>query len=76
MFHFTPTSAPWFNTVESFLSAQTRRGVFHFFLDLQVAIRRFIAEHSDDPKPFIFVWTKPPLRPSAKRPSQSHVASE
>ena len=59
-FHFTPTSASWLNAVETFFSALTRRrlkrGVFHSIVDLQAAINRYIAEHNDDPKPF--VWTK------------------
>ena len=60
VFHFTPTSGSWLNAVESFFSALTRRrlkrGVFHSIADLQAAINRYIEEHNDDPKPFI--WTK------------------
>src|SRR5690348_7354255 len=59
-FHFTPTSASWLNAVESFFSALTRRrlrrGVFCSIVELQAAINRYIAEHNDDPTPF--VWTK------------------
>ena len=59
-FHFTPTSASWINAVEGFFSALTRRrlkrGVFHSIADLQAAINRYIAEHNQHPKPFI--WTK------------------
>jgi transposase len=59
-FHFTPTSASWLNAVETFFSALTRRrlkrGVFRSIVDLQAAINRYIDEHNDDPKPF--VWTK------------------
>jgi transposase len=61
IFHFTPTSASWLNAVEGFFSIITRRrmrrGVFTSVADLQDAIRRFIREHNQDPKPF--VWTKP-----------------
>ena len=61
MFHFTPTSASWLNAVEGFFSALTRRrlrrGDFISLIDLQAAIKRYIAEHNDDPRPF--VWTKP-----------------
>ena len=61
MFHFTPTSASWINAVEGFFSALTRRrlrrGDFTSLVDLQAAINRYIAEHNDDPRPF--VWTKP-----------------
>ena len=61
IFHFTPTSASWINAVEGFFSVITRRrirrGVFTSVADLQDAIRRYIREHNQDPKPF--VWTKP-----------------
>ena len=59
VFHFTPTSASWLNAVEGFFSALTRRrlrrGDFISLVDLQGAIN--IAEHNNDPRPF--VWTKP-----------------
>jgi transposase len=59
--HFTPTSGSWLNAVENFFSALTRRrlkrGVFRSIVDLQAAINRYITEHNDDPKPF--VWTQP-----------------
>jgi len=58
-FHFTPTSASWLNAVENFLSALTRkrirRGSFHSIVDLQAAIKRYLAEHNANPKPFL--WT-------------------
>jgi len=61
VFHFTPTSASWINAVEGFFSILTRRrirrGIFKSVSDLQDAIRRYIREHNDAPKPF--VWTKP-----------------
>ena len=61
VFHFTPTSGSWLNAVESFFSKMTRqrirRGVFRSIADLQNAINRYLKEHNDDPKPFI--WTKP-----------------
>jgi transposase len=61
VFHFTPTSASWINAVESFFSALTRRrlrrGDFTSITDLQPAINRYIAEHNNSPRPF--VWTKP-----------------
>ncbi|MGI9418201.1 MAG: IS630 family transposase [Geminicoccaceae bacterium] len=60
IFHFTPTSGSWLNAVENFFSTLTRqrlkRGVFHSVVDLQTAIKRYIDEHNDDPKPF--TWTK------------------
>ncbi len=61
IFHFTPKSGSWINAVEGFFSSLTRRslkrGVFHSIVELQAAINRYIQEHNDDPKPF--VWTKP-----------------
>src|SRR5215472_801494 len=61
IFHFTPTSASWLNTVENFFSRMTRqrirRGVFRSIADLQSAINAYLAEHNAHPKPF--VWTKP-----------------
>jgi transposase len=60
-FHFTPTSGSWLNAVETFFSALTRRrlkrGSFRSIVDLQAAINRYVDQHNDDPKPFI--WTKP-----------------
>jgi transposase len=61
VFHFTPTSASWLNAVEGFFSAllrrRLRRGTFTGIVDLQAAIKRYIAEHNKRPGPF--VWTKP-----------------
>ena len=55
VFHFTPTSASWLNAVEGFFSALTRRrlrrGDFISLVDLQGAIKRYIAEHNNDPVP-------------------------
>ncbi len=60
IFHYTPTSASWLNAVEGFFSTLTRkrlkRGVFRSVVDLQAAINRYIEEHNNDPKPF--VWTQ------------------
>jgi transposase len=61
VFHFTPTSASWINAVETFFSVLTRRrlrrGDFRSVVDLQAAIKRYVAKHNDDPRPF--AWTKP-----------------
>ena len=61
VFHFTPTSASWLNAVEGFFSSITRtrirRGIFKSVADLEDAIRRYIREHNQSSKPFI--WTKP-----------------
>jgi transposase len=59
VFHFTPTSASWINAVEGFFSALTRRrlkrGDFTSVVDLQAAIKRYIAKHNDSPRPFIWI---------------------
>jgi len=61
-FHFTPTSASWLNAVEGFFAKLTRRrlkrGVFYSLIDLQSAIKRFLAEYNEETKPF--VWTADP----------------
>lgn len=63
-FHFTPTSASWLNAVEGFFAKLTqrrlRRGVFRSLIDVQVAIKRFVAETNHRPKSF--VWTTDPDR--------------
>ena len=62
VFHYTPKSASWLNAVEGFFATLTRRrlkrGVFRSLVDLQAAIKRFLAETNDRPKPF--VWTADP----------------
>jgi transposase len=61
-FHYTPKSASWLNAVEGFFAKLTKRrlmrGVFRSIVDLQTAIKRFLAETNDNPKPF--VWTANP----------------
>ena len=45
--------------METFFSALTRkrlqRGSFYSIVDLQAAIKRYLAEHNADPRPFL--WT-------------------
>jgi transposase len=57
-FHFTPTSASWLNAVEGFFAKLTKRrlkrGVFGSLVELQAAIKRFLAETNRDPKPFVW----------------------
>jgi transposase len=63
-FHFTSTSCSWVNAVETFFAALTRRrlqrGAFRSLIDLQAAINCYLAEHNQQPKPF--VWTADPNR--------------
>ena len=73
-FHFIPTSASWLNAVEGFFAKlakrRLQRGVFRSLIEVQAAIKRFIAESNGDPKPF--VWTADPDRiiQAAKRGHQ------
>src|SRR5271168_177560 len=61
-FHFTPTSASRLNAVEGYFAKLTKRrlkrGVFRSIVELQAAIKRFLAETNADPRPFR--WTKSP----------------
>jgi transposase len=67
-FHFTPTSCSWLNAVETFFATLTRRrlhrGAFRSLVDLQAAINRYLVEHNQRPKPF--VWSADPDRIIAK----------
>lgn len=44
--------------VENFFSVLTRqrirRGSFHSIVDLQAVIRRYLAEHNAEPRPFVW----------------------
>jgi len=55
--HFTPTSASWLNMVERFFRDLTvnrlRRGAFHSVPELVTALEKYIAQHNQEPKPFI-----------------------
>jgi transposase len=57
-FHFTPTSSSWLNAVEGFFAKlfkrRLQRGVFCSLVDLQAAINRFVDEHNQSPKPFVW----------------------
>ena len=57
--HFIPTSSSWLNLVERWFREITdkriRRGVFKSVAQLIEAIRAYIDEHNENPRPF--VWT-------------------
>ena len=57
--HFIPTSSSWLNLVERWFREITdkriRRGVFQSVEQLIEAIRAYIDEHNENPRPF--VWT-------------------
>ena len=48
----------WLNALANFFSKLTRqrirRGSFHSIVDLQAAIKRYLAEHNAEPKPFVW----------------------
>ena len=54
--HFTPTYGSWLNLVERWFAEltnkQIRRGTYRSVLELERAIRNFIAAHNAAPKPF------------------------
>jgi transposase len=58
--HFTPTGASWINLVERWFALLTerrlRRGNFYSTRNLESAIREYIDNNNQEPKPF--VWTK------------------
>ncbi|HEX5763057.1 MAG TPA: IS630 family transposase [Solirubrobacterales bacterium] len=60
--HFTPTSCSWLNAVEGFFAKlskrRLKRGVFRSVVELQAAINRFVADHNEHPRSF--VWTADP----------------
>jgi transposase len=58
--HFTPTSSSWLNLVERWFALlsqrQIKRGSHRSTVQLEKAIRSFLAIHNEDPKPF--AWHK------------------
>lgn len=58
--HFTPTYSSWLNLVERFFAAlteqQLRRGTHRSVPALEKAVREYLDNHNDDPKPYR--WSK------------------
>ena len=58
--HFTPTSSSWLNQVERWFATlterQIRRGTHRSTVELEQAIRDYLAATNRNPKPFL--WTK------------------
>ena len=58
--HFTPTSGSWLNLVERWFGLlsqrQIKRGSHRSTVELEKAIRNYLAIHNENPKPF--VWHK------------------
>ena len=58
--HFIPTSSSWLNVIERFFrdldDKRVRRGAFASVPELITAVLDYVAQHNDNPKPFI--WRK------------------
>lgn len=58
--HFTPTGTSWINQVERWFALLTekrlRRSAFRSTRELESAIRQYVDQHNQQPKPFL--WTK------------------
>jgi transposase len=69
--HFTPTSASWLNQVERWFAAlterQIRRGTHRSTVELESAIRGYLALNNRDPKPFVWTKTADQILESIKR---------
>jgi transposase len=69
--HFTPTSASWLNQVERWFATlterQIRRGTHRSTVELESAIRHYLALHNRDPKPFVWTKTADQILESIKR---------
>jgi hypothetical protein len=57
--HFTLTWCSWLHAVEGFFAKlakqRLKRGVFRCVIERQIAIKRFVAETNDHPKPFSWI---------------------
>jgi transposase len=69
--HFTPTSASWLNQVERWFAMlterQIRRGTHRSTVELESAIRDYLALNNRDPKPFVWTKTADQILESIKR---------
>lgn len=74
-FHFVPTSCSRLNAVEGFFAKLTRRrlknGVFHSVVDLHVVINRFIKEHNQEPRSFVWKADPEQIIAAVKRGGQT-----
>ena len=75
MFHYTPTSASWLSAIESYFAKLTKRrlkrGVLRSLVDLQAAIKRFLAETNENPEPFIWRANPDKIIAAVKREYQA-----
>ena len=69
--HFTPTSASWLNQVERWSATlterQIRRGTHRSTVELEQAIRDYLAANNRNPKPFVWTKTADQILESIKR---------
>jgi transposase len=69
--HFTPTSASWINQVERWFALitekQIRRGTHRSTIELEKAIRSYLATYNENPKPFVWNKTAEQILDSVKR---------
>ena len=69
--HFTPTSASWLNQVERWFATlterQIRRGTHRSTVELERAIREYLAANNAEPKPFVWTKTADQILESIKR---------
>jgi len=69
--HFIPTSSSWLNQVERFFARITepriRRGVFTSVPQRERAIADYLAEHNQNPKPFVWAGTADSILERLKR---------
>jgi hypothetical protein len=65
------------NAVETFFSKRTRqrirRGSFHCLVALQAAIKRYLADHNADPRPFVWTASASAILTRLNRPSATDV---
>jgi transposase len=75
--HFTPTADSWLNLLERWFATltekQIRRGVHHSTVELETAIRRFIENHNQNPKPFVWHKTANQILESVARFCQTNI---
>ena len=75
VFHFTPASASWLNAVEGFFAKLTKRRlkrcVFGSLVELQAAIKRFLAENNANPKPFVWAANPEHILEKVRRGNQA-----
>lgn len=69
--HFTPTSSSWLNQVERWFATlterQIRRGTHRSTVELEQAIRDYLATNNRNPKPFVWTKTADQILESIKR---------